>query len=159
MWLLRRPLRRAEEKYPRQCETIRTELSVLSQLENEGIYDPDVAAASFGRLMATLFVVDPQDENSGKLSALGDSLGRFIYLVDARIDLADDLKAERYNPLTGLVNLDLEPVLTMLLADGAAAAEQLPLKTDKHLIFNILYSGVWLKYQAWNQKREEERHG
>jgi hypothetical protein len=86
-------------------------------------------------------------------------LGKFIYLVDARIDLADDLKAERYNPLTGLANLDLEPVLTMLLADGAAAAEQLPLKTDKHLIFNILYSGVWLKYQAWKQKREEERHG
>jgi hypothetical protein len=159
MWLLKRPLRKAEEKYPRQCETIKRELQVLSQMEQEGNYDPDKAAASFGRLMAALFVIDPEDEYSNDLAALGDALGRYIYLVDARIDLADDLKAERYNPLTGLANLDLEPVLTMFLSDGAAAAERLPLQTDKHIIFNILYSGVWLKYQAWKQKREEERHG
>ncbi len=157
--LLARPLRKAEERYPRQCAAMKKELALLSDLERQGINDPDRAAASFGRLMAALFVADEGDEYAERLSVLGDSLGRFIYLVDARIDLTDDLREERYNPLVGLVNLDLEPVLTMLISDGAAAAEALPLEKDKRIIYNILYSGVWLKYQAWKQKREEERHG
>lgn len=157
--LLAGPLRRAEERYPRQCQAIERELAVLSELERRGAADPDGTAASFGRLMAALFVVEEGDEYAPQLYRLGDSLGRFIYLVDARLDLSEDLKKERYNPLTGLVSLDLEPVLTMLISDGAAAAEQLPLQKDQRIIFNILYSGVWSKYQAWKQKREEERHG
>jgi hypothetical protein len=59
----------------------------------------------------------------------------------------------------GLVNPDLEPALTMLISQGAAAAERLPLHRDKQIIYNILYSGVWLKYRVWKQKREEECHG
>ncbi len=159
MKLLARPLRKAEKRYPRQCAAIKEELAVLSDLERRGVNDPDGAAASFGRLMAALFVVEEDDEYAGRLYTLGDALGRFIYLMDARMDLADDLKEERYNPLMGLVSLDLEPVLTMLISDGAAAAEKLPLNQDKRIIYNILYSGVWLKYQAWKQKREEESHG
>ena len=159
MKLLAGPLRKAEEKYPRQCAAMKEELAVLSDLEKRGVTDPDRAAASFGRLMAAFFVVDEEDEYAPQLYRLGDSLGRFIYLVDARLDLSEDLKKERYNPLTGLVSLDLEPVLTMLISDGAAAAEQLPLQKDGRIIFNILYSGVWSKYQAWKTKREEERHG
>ncbi len=159
MKLLARPLRKAEARYPRQCAAMKEELAALSDLERRGVNDPDRAAASFGRLMAALFVVDESDEYAARLYTLGDALGRFIYLADARIDLADDLKEERYNPLTGLVSLDLEPVLTMLLSDGAAAAENLPLNRDERLIYNILYSGVWLKYRAWKRKREEECHG
>ncbi|MCD8144715.1 MAG: DUF5685 family protein [Oscillospiraceae bacterium] len=154
---LHRPLRRAEQRYPRQCAVIRRELDTLSALEREGINDPDKAAASFGRLMAALFV-QKEDEYARALGQLGYFLGEFIYLVDARLDLADDLKNEAYNPLTSLTNPDMEPVLTMLLSRAAEAAERLPLQTDAHLIYNILYAGVWLKYQSWKAKREDEHN-
>jgi hypothetical protein len=159
MQLLRGPMKKAEKQYPRQCAAIQTELETLGRMEQLGINDPDGAAASFGRLMAAFFVVEEGDAYAPMLYALGDSLGRFIYLMDARLDLADDLREERYNPLMGLVNPDLEPALTMLISQGAAAAERLPLHRDKQIIYNILYSGVWLKYRVWKQKREEECHG
>ena len=154
---LHRPLHKAEKRFPRQCTAIKTELDVLSALEREGINDPDKAAASFGRLMAALFV-QKDDENAQNLGKLGYFLGEYIYLLDARIDLTDDLEKEKYNPLTGLVNLDMEPTLTMLISQAAQAAEQLPLQKDEHLIFNILYSGVWQKYWSWKAKREEENN-
>lgn len=157
-WALRRKKRQAERRYPRQCTAIRAELDALSALEREGIYDPDQAAASFGRLMAALFVWDEADPYAGDLAQLGFYLGEFIYLLDARLDLAEDLEQERYNPLITLANPDLEPVLTLLLSRATAAAERLPLQKDKHIIDNILYSGVWLKYQSWKAKREDENH-
>ena len=153
--LLHRPLKKAKKRYPRQCAAISAELETLSALERKGINDPDQAAASFGRLMAALFVQE-DDAYAQDLGQLGFYLGEFIYLADARIDLADDLQNEEYNPLTGLISTDLEPVLTMLMSKAAAAAERLPLKRDAHLIYNIVYSGVWQKYRSWKAKREEE---
>ena len=46
--------------------------------------------------------------------------------------------------------------LTLLLGEGAVAFEQLPLVEDLSILRNILYSGVWTKYQAIQRKRAEE---
>ncbi len=157
-WLLRPALGRARRLYPRQCAAIAEELHILSQIEQRGLPDPDATSASFGRLMAALFVVEEGDAHAPHLYQLGFYLGQFIYLMDARLDLAQDLQEEAYNPLTGLVCPDLGPTLTMLLSQASAAAECLPLQKDRHLIYNILYAGVWLKYEGWKAKREDANH-
>jgi hypothetical protein len=159
---LRHQMQETQRRYPRQCQAMKRELVVLSDLEQRGICNPDQAAGSFGRLMGELFVPDPDDENAGKLRQVGECLGQFIYLLDAGIDLSDDLRHERYNPLMGMLHVDLEPILTMLLSQGVTALQQLPLKWDRELIENIYYSGVWMKYRSWraeaNPKREDEKH-
>lgn len=79
--------------------------------------------------MGEVFVRKP-DEYSACLWEMGSCLGQFIYLTDAAVDLKDDLKKERYNPLIGQRNRDFMPVLTMLMADCARCFEQLPIKRN-----------------------------
>ena len=97
--------------------------------------------------------------NAAELRILGESLGQFIYLLDAGMDLKDDLKQERYNPLATMIHLDLEPLLTMLLAQGAGAVERLPLQIDRELIENIIYSGVWSKFRQWREREKAAAKG
>jgi hypothetical protein len=52
-------------------------------------------------------------------------------------------------------------VLTMLLSSAAAALEKLPLEQDLGLLRNILYAGVWQKYNDafYRRDRRKERDG
>jgi len=52
----------------------------------------------------------------------------------------------------------MRPMLTMLLGEASRAFEILPLVQDDHLLKNILYSGIWLKYNRGMQAREETKH-
>ena len=88
----------------------------------------------------------------------GEGLGRYIYLLDAVIDLEHDLRRGRYNPLSELARsgrktVDFQDDLTLLIGECAAAFEQLPLVQDAELLRNILYSGLWIKfYQALDKQ-------
>jgi hypothetical protein len=43
-------------------------------------------------------------------------------------------------------------ILNLLMADCTEKYKQLPIDQDKELIENILYSGVWTRYEAANNK-------
>jgi len=43
----------------------------------------------------------------------------------------------------------------MLLGDASRAFEVLPLVQDVHLLRNIMYSGLWIKYNRGMQKDEK----
>lgn len=109
----------------------------------------DEAAAAFGRLMAELFVRE-EDLWSDTLRAMGFHLGRFIYLMDAVCDLEHDAKRGSFNLLAGLGRSprDMEMPLSVIMGNAVAEFEKLPLEQDLHLLRNILYSGVWQKYNA-----------
>ena len=97
--------------------------------------------------MAELFVYK-KDRWEPELRAIGYGLGRYIYLADAAVDFDDDMKSGNYNPLT---SVELEPqelraVLKSFLGDASEAFERLPLVQDVNLLRNILYSGIWMKY-------------
>ena len=103
--------------------------------------------------MGELFVTD--DLWDARLRPCGEALGRFIYLLDAVIDLPEDLRHGRYNPLRTLPqDADLHALLTMLLGECSTAFEALPVLQDVELLRNILYSGVWLRYEAAMKKRK-----
>ena len=114
-----------------------------------------LAAAAFGRLMGELFVWQ-EDLWQDTLRAMGEALGRFIYLMDAELDLEEDRKKGSYNPLADLPQQDhLEQILTLTMGRCAYYYEKLPLVQDKGLLDNILYSGVWVRYR---EKYRKERN-
>ena len=154
--LLHRHYRTVKAAWPEQCACIETSLEQLSQLERQGIQDPDAAARTFGRLMEGLFVFR-KDLWEDTLRRLGRGLGEYIYLADAAADLEEDRKYGRYNPLNTLSAppQELRPTLMMVLGDASQAFETLPLLQDVHLLRNVLYSGIWTKYNLSTQKKEQ----
>ena len=91
---------------------------------------------------------------------MGDGLGRFIYFMDAYDDLAKDVRRDKFNPLRSIMHLAnyeelCKDALTMMVADCADAFECLPIVRDADLIRNILYSGIWAKYNYIQSKREK----
>ena len=145
--LLEKPAAAAAERWPRQWAAIRENLSALSELEKRREPSPDPAANAFGRLMGELFVLR-EDHWAPTLRAMGESMGRFIYLLDAVLDRAKDRRRGLYNPLEamtaeGATQEDLREILTELMADCAAAWEKLPILRDAELQRSVLYSGVW----------------
>lgn len=146
---LRRSCRKVEALWPQQCAGIRRAMDELSAVEKSGEADPDGAAACFGRLMAALFTVR-EDRWTPTLQALGAALGRFIYTLDACMDLDKDALLGRYNPLRRRYGLDnaahFREVLKLLLADAVRAFDRLPLVQDFGLMQNILCAGLWASF-------------
>ena len=132
-------------KYPVQAKALKEGLEALSQMEKDGETNPDLPAAAFGSILGAVFVPEGH-EQSAALYDFGDKLGRFVYLMDAAVDLKKDLKAMKYNPLTTIPTERHEPMLQMLMADCAQAYEAFTLYKDKSLMDNILYSGVWTRF-------------
>ena len=144
-------------KYPRQCDAIESALEKLSALEDEGKNDPDAAAACFGAMMREVFVYR-EDRWAEALRHMADALGRFLYLLDAAMDLEEDVKRGRYNPFRELAGrADNEErfrdILRMQLGECVFWFDMLPLVQDAGLMKNILCVGLW---SAFNQKYQSE---
>jgi len=151
---------KAAERYPRQTKAIEDCLQEISQIEKENNPDPDAAANCFGVLMGEMFVFN-EDMFSGKFRAFGQSLGRFIYMMDACVDYEKDKKHGSYNPLVFLERdgFDDEQTLKMLkilIGECTAEFEKLPLLEDIDIMRNVLYSGVWTQYAQKMEKSERE---
>lgn len=148
-----------KENYPRQCEAIRRELLELARLEEMKSEEYEVVSATFGRLMAEIFVYK-KDEWEEELRKIGFFLGKFIYLIDAFFDLEEDLKKGNYNPFKCLKKEKdflekIKMMLTLTMGDCTAAFEKLPLVKDIDILRNILYDGVWMKFDTKMKKLEE----
>lgn len=145
-----------EERYPRQCTSIRDCIRRLSELEKENCTNPDEPAGVFGELMAQLLTYE-EDLWTPSLQQMGQALGRFIYLLDAALDYEKDREKGKYNPYlamgTGKNWEKWEEYLVLTMGRCTRYFEKLPLVQDKALLDNILYSGVWVNYR---RKRKEE---
>lgn len=156
--LLESPTEAAAQRWPRQCNAIRACLDRLAQFEAEGSEDLDAVSGCFGDLMAELFDYK-EDHWSPELRSIGYNLGKYIYLLDAYDDLARDQRKGAYNPLRSLSQLptyeeEMREIFELLLANCARSFERLPCVEDADLLRNILYSGVWLKYNCKNAKQD-----
>ena len=156
--LIRGAYNRIRKVWPIQCRAIEEEMRVIAEVESAANPQPDAAANAFGRLMASLFVFE-KDRWEAQLRSLGYGLGRYIYFADAAVDYFQDEKKGSYNPLR-LLEIkpeDIRPVLMMLLGEASQAFEILPLVQDAHLLRNILYSGIWLKYNRGMQAERNQK--
>lgn len=153
--------RSVRQSRPEQCAAIEKGLRQLSELEQADSADLDGAGRAFGQLMGSLFAVG-DDFWKPTLFRLGDSLGRFIYVMDAVLDEAEDRKRGNYNPVArfraAYGGFDAKGSLTLLIGDCADAYERLPLVQDKDLLDNILYHGVWNRWSAAHAKSTEKEN-
>ena len=159
--ILRKKYLAVKARYPRQCEAMECCIARLSKLENSGIQDPDAASHCFGELMGEIFVMR-EDRWSPSLRAMASSLGEFIYIQDAVTDLPRDMRRHRYNPLAelkkaGRSDLYFKDILTMLIGNCTMDFEKLPLVEDASIMRNILYSGVWTKYELALAKKTKHK--
>ena len=199
-----RKRRRVAAKYPRQAEAVDSSLAELARRERENCADIDAAAKPFGTLMAELFVWR-EDAFQDILRQFGFYLGKFIYMMDAVMDLEQDRRKGCYNPFLAAhmrkpgnekkafdegtratpddtrkpgnerkafdegtratpddtrkpengekafderVGAMLDNTLKMAIVEF----EKLPCEQDLAILRNILYEGIWTKY---NQKKTE----
>ena len=149
------------DKYPRQSEAIRTSLAELSLCERDNSTDIDRTAGCFGRLMEELLLYR-EDMWEKSLRKMGFFLGKFIYLMDAYEDLPEDLKKDKYNPLRKIYaepeyEERIRQILCMMIAESTAEFERLPCLVDVDILRNILYDGVWSRYNKIQMKKSEEQ--
>lgn len=142
----------SRRKYARKLEQIASAMEELSRREEQGETDLDRMAGGFGRVMAQVVSVR-QDEWEAGLQRFGFYLGKFVYLMDAYEDIEEDLKKGRYNPLKERYGNpgfeeDCRDILTMMMSACCREFEQLPILDNVEILRNILYSGVWSRYEA-----------
>ncbi len=159
--LLKNGYRRVKGQYPRQCSQIEAGLEGLARLEKADSHNPDAASGLFGRIMGEIFAYE-NDYWADRLRAAGTELGQFIYMMDACIDLKTDIRYNKWNPLKGFSEKPLgeyRDMLTMLIGECTIEFEKLPLVQDLDILRNILYSGVWQRYNAELAKHGDVKHG
>lgn len=150
---------KVEKEYPRQCSAISRAMSQLHSIEKQNLEAPDAAASCFGDMMAEIFVYR-EDRWSDTLRAMAHALGRFIYLMDACMDLGADTFRNRYNPLRryyGLLDNEqrFRDILKMQLGECVYYFDKLPLVEDVGLMKNILCAGLWSAFNRKFSKRKE----
>ncbi len=159
--LLESAYRKVESRYPEKCAAIESCLDSIGELEQANSLEPDAPANLTARMLGEVFVYR-NDYWAVPLRKLGEGLGRFIYLMDAYDDLPADIRRKRYNPLAQYREQpDYESLikdsLTMVIAECTQAFELLPLVQDVEILRNILYSGVWVRYQQKQAKAERKQ--
>jgi len=153
---------RIKARYPEKITCMESAMQENEVLEKQHCDDLDALAACSGKLMGAL-CSPKKDAWEHTLYTFGDYLGRFVYFMDAYDDLTEDNKRGRFNPLRCYEkreNFDawVKEILEMMIAESAQAFERLPILQYADLIRNILYSGVWAKYDAIRKKRSGDEH-
>ncbi len=161
---------KAKTLYADKLHKISLLMQDFSEGERDGRADIDTMAGLFGKVMAQI-VACREDEWSDNLARLGFYLGKFIYLVDAYEDVEEDIRKNNFNPLKKKYEEpDFEEecrvILTMMMSECCKEFEQLPILENVEILRNILYSGVWCRYEAVRAARNkkhaekpEEVHG
>lgn len=159
--LLQKSFASIEARYPEKSAVLKRCLDEIHQVEKSGTLEPDRLANLTGEMLGTLYRWR-EDEWAGSLEKFGQSLGRFIYLMDAYDDLEGDLHHGRYNPLRELSKQEdfeelIRQSLMLVMGECAREFELLPLIRDVDILRNILYGGCWGRYQLKQQKREKDK--
>lgn len=153
--------KKVEEKYPRQAKTIKKYMKKLSISERRKEDNLDKVAGFTGNLVGELFIWK-EDIWSNILHNMGFYLGKFIYLMDAYVDKEKDIKKSNYNPWKSTIQKEdfeenAKQILTMMMAECSKEFEKLPIFVNLDILRNILYSGVWVKYNIIQQKKDNKQ--
>ncbi len=158
---LKREQRRLSEKYPRQAKALEEYMVNLDRLESQGEKNIDAISGLTGEMLGEIFAWQ-DDIWSDELHCLGFYMGKFIYLMDAYEDLEKDRKKNEYNPFMGLADDSPDDydtisklILTSMMTECAKSFERLPILLHADILRNILYSGVWSKYEYLQQKKQK----
>ena len=144
----------------RQCGAVEKCIEKIHQVEQDKNAPAETAANLSGRMLAEIYHFR-DDHFTGTLMHFGAGLGKAVYMMDAAVDYDRDLKTGCYNPLVqlGIGPEDAADLVRIPLGEAAEAFETLPLEKDLNLLRNILYSGIWQRYNAYLMKKERHENG
>ena len=149
--------------YPRQVKAIEDYIAKLNMAEKARETNLDKVSNYTGEMMAELFQWKEQDLWNEDLRSMGFYLGKFIYLLDAYEDREKDEKKNSYNPLIDLkqqsgscYEVCVQQTLTSLMSECAKSFERMPILVNSNILRNILYSGVWTKYEYIQLKKKDK---
>jgi hypothetical protein len=159
--LLKGKNRQVYERYPEKLDKITHLMDEIHRMEKAESRNIDEVSGLFGEIMSEIFVYS-QDEWEETLRRMGFFFGKFIYLMDAYEDIEKDIKEGTYNPLKDMYAQEnfeeqAEQVLLMMMAECSKAYERLPIVENTQILRNILYSGVWSRFDQVKQKRKEQK--
>lgn len=147
----RRGYRKARARLPEADSEIVAALEDLQKLEREKCDSMDRAADASARMTAAV-VPRTGDARERVLRQMFYQIGRWVYLLDAAQDVAEDLEQNHYNPVVlryGLRTPDLseikeplERTLERSLADVCMSFDLLEVERDADLIRNIIFLGM-----------------
>lgn len=145
--------------YKKKADTILSLLNQLSRWERAGEKDIDKMAGCFGKILEEVFAYK-EDVWEKSLRRMGFYLGKFVYLLDAYEDVEEDVKNGNYNPFSEDYIIEgfeerTRQLLIMMLAEACREFEKLPIIRHADILRNILYSGVWCKFETVSKKRRE----
>ena len=134
---------KARARQPPADENIRRCLASLTEAESVNEPNPDVPANICGRLLESVFAVNP------KARDLGYALGRAVYIMDAACDFKKDIKRKRYNPLIRFKRGDFDKIVDYVLKECADRYEKLDFPPKyREIADNIIYGGIRIKYEV-----------
>ncbi len=149
--VLRPSYRKAARLRPEFDRTVRICLGELNRLEREKCASIDRTADTFARILQA---AAPEEGTLGRvLSQMLYHLGRWIYLLDARDDLQEDIQRGRYNPLILRYGSqgggqEFENTLSHSLELVGAAFQLGEFGCRAALLENIIYLGLPLVQRA-----------
>ncbi len=151
---LKRAAKKAYRNYPQLSDIIEMYKRQQMQAQESGA-GIDRAAEPSAAALAEIFAIPAKQEGEKRiLKHLGYCLGKWIYLLDAGEDFADDLKKGRFNPLKepfkasketspkAFTKEYLEPNLMVCEVECEKAFELLDVKKYRSILQNILYLGI-----------------
>lgn len=155
---LRNKFRKAARRYSAKERFIQEKMERIHHCEEQHCQDIDEVSGYFGEIMAEIFVYR-QDEWEADLRRMGFFLGKFIYLMDAYEDVEKDRKTGNYNVFSQQFEEEgfeqrAGNILSMMMAECSRAFERLPIVDNIETLRNILYSGVWSRYEIVKHRRE-----
>ena len=159
--VLKSAFQKAESLYPEKAKRIERELVQLKKYERDRERNLDMPAGCFGNIMAEIFAYR-NDEWQEELQKMGFYLGKFIYLMDAYEDIEKDEKNGCYNPFAFSYKEEgfeeeVRRILRMMMAECSKSFEKLPILEYTEILRNILYSGVWCRFEYVRGKRKEQQ--
>lgn len=155
--LLKKGYDEVQRKYPGKAKVIEDRMQALTKKEKENCKDIDEMSRLFGEIMAEIMIYK-EDVWKESLYKIGMYLGKFIYLCDAYEDIEKDIKDGNYNPFIRFYqDVDFEQqcreILVMMMAECSKEFEKLPIIENIEILRNILYSGVWYRYEMVKEER------
>ena len=156
--LLKAAAGRAGGALPRQREAVERYVARLHEVERRNDMNLDAAANLSGEMLGELYVWK-KDVYERDLRELGFYLGKFIYLCDSFEDVEQDIRKKNYNPLVErferpVFEAESRMMLEDMMARACRAFECLPLLEDAPIMRNILYSGIWLRFEGACERRK-----
>lgn len=143
--------KKAAKAYPEIETAVSEYIAEQNALENDNCKSIDQAADPTAKVMEKILSLCSDDFSQKRvLKRLGYCMGRYIYLLDAAVDLPDDIKNKSYNVLKYGCDGDakkyakekITPQLYFCVNEAAKAFELLDLKKYKTILRNIIYLGL-----------------